>query len=194
LYGRQRQCHFLTKVAYEKSLFNDQISQEWDGEAVLQTKDQQRYNLMLKMNNAKETPFQRVVVPAVQQANKQKQPAVDPIILKAPTHEVRGLDNSPSPFSFQSEIQKLRILMPLIELVKNVSFKRSILDALEPKAIQASTNYINLQDDQPTIILSPMIENCEDNSPSFYFSLSIQDKILHNFLLDTGASVSLVGK
>jgi len=28
---------FLTKAAYEKSLFNDQISQKWDGEDVLQT-------------------------------------------------------------------------------------------------------------------------------------------------------------
>ncbi len=61
------------------------------------------------MNNAKEPPIQRVVVPTVQQANKKKQPAVDPIILKAPSHEVRGLDKSPSPFSFQSEIQRLRI-------------------------------------------------------------------------------------
>jgi len=36
---------FFTSVAYGKSLFNDQISQEWDGEAVLQTADQHRYDL-----------------------------------------------------------------------------------------------------------------------------------------------------
>jgi len=63
--------------------------------------------------------------------------------------------------------------MPLIELVKNKSFRKSILEALEPKAIQASTDHVNLQDDKPSIILSPMIENCEDNSPSFYVSLDI---------------------
>ena len=57
---------FLTKFAYEKSLFNDQISQEWDGAAVLQTEDQQRYNLRSKINNAKETSVQRDVVPTVQ--------------------------------------------------------------------------------------------------------------------------------
>jgi len=60
----------LTSATYEKSLFNDQINQEWDGEAVLQIEDQHRYNLMSKMNNSKEIPIQRVVVPAVQQANK----------------------------------------------------------------------------------------------------------------------------
>lgn len=54
--------------------------------------------------------------------------------------------------------------MPLIELVMNESLKTSILDALEPKSIQASTDYLNLQDDQPATILSPMIENCEDSS------------------------------
>lgn len=88
-----------------------------------------------KINNARETPIQRATIPIVQQANKKKQPTVDPIILKALAHEVRGLDKSPSPFGFQSEIQKLRIPIPLIELTKNESFKRSILEVLEPKAI-----------------------------------------------------------
>jgi len=82
----------------------------------------------------------------------------------------------------------------MIELVKNESFKRSILEALEPKSIQASIDYVNLQDDKPAIILSPMFENCEDNSPSFYVSLTIHDKILHNYLLDTGANHNLMPK
>jgi len=136
------------------------------------------------MNNAKESLVQKATVPTTQQANKKKRPAVDPIILKALAHEVRGLNKSPSPFSFQSEIQKLRIPIPLIEVVKNDSFKRSILEALELKAIQASTDYVNLQDDKPAIILSP----------SFYVSLTIHDKILHNSLLDIGASHNLMPK
>ena len=84
--------------------------------------------------------------------------------------------------------------MPLIELLKNESFQRSILEALEPKAIQASTDCVNLQDEKPVVILSPMIENCEDRSSSFYVSLTINDKILHNFLLDTEASHNLMPK
>ena len=56
---------FLTLASYEKSLFNDQISQEWDGRAVLHTDDQHRYNLRSKMNNAKETLVQRAVVLAI---------------------------------------------------------------------------------------------------------------------------------
>ena len=63
---------FLTTTAYEKSLFNDQISQDWDGEAVLQIEDRHRYDLRSKMNNAKETPVQRAVVPVIQQDKKKK--------------------------------------------------------------------------------------------------------------------------
>jgi len=146
------------------------------------------------MNNAKENLVQRVVVPAIQQANKHKRSTVDPIILKAPTHEVRGLDKSHSPFSFQLEIQKLRIPIPMIELAKNESFKRSIVEALEPNTIQASTEYVNLQDEKQVVVLSPMIENYDDNSPSFYVSLIIHEKILHNYLLDTGSSHNLIPK
>lgn len=46
---------FLTLVAYEESLLKDQTTQEWDGEAVLQTEDQQRYNLRSRMSNVKES-------------------------------------------------------------------------------------------------------------------------------------------
>lgn len=78
--------------------------------------------------------------------------------------------------------------------MKNESFLRSIVEALEPKAIQASTDYVNLQDDKPTIILSLMIENCNDSSQSFYVPLTINDKILHNYLLDTKAIHNLMPK
>ena len=86
------------------------------------------------MNSAKETLVQRAAVPAIQQTNKQKWPATDPIILKVSAQEVRGPDKYHSPFSFESEIQKLKISIPLVELVKNEAFKRPILEALEIKA------------------------------------------------------------
>lgn len=73
----------------------------------------------MKINSVKETSIQRVVALAEWKANKKKQPVADPIILKAPAQEVRGLDKSPSPFSFESEIQKLKISITLMELVKN---------------------------------------------------------------------------
>jgi len=82
----------------------------------------------------------------------------------------------------------------MIELVKSEGFRNPILDALELKASQTPTDYINLQDDKPTIVLSPMIKLVDNIYPSFYVSLTIHDKILHNFLLDTGASHNLMLK
>eukprot|EP00253_Pinus_taeda_P035945 PITA_35945 len=141
-----------------------------------------------------ENPAQKVVVPTEQHNIRQRRPAADPVILKAPAQEVRGPDKSPSPFSFESKVQKLKIALPLLEIVKSEVFRKPILDALEMKATQTSTDYVNLQDDKPAVFLSPMTEPADDNSPSFYVSLTIYDKILHNCLLDTGDSHNLMPK
>ena len=84
--------------------------------------------------------------------------------------------------------------MPLVELVKSEVFRKPILEALELETTQTSTDSINLQDDKPTVVLSPMIEPVDNNSPSFYVSLTIPNKILHNCLLDTGANDNLMPK
>ena len=160
----------------------------------MQTGEQQRYNLRSKVNNVKESPTQRAVVQTESQNTKQKIPTADTIILKAPTQEVRGPDKSPSPFSFESEVQKLKIFVPLLELVRSEVFRKPILEALELKATQTLTDYVNLQYDKHTVVLSPMIEPADNNSPSFYVSLTIHDIILHNFLLDTRASHNLMPK
>jgi hypothetical protein len=39
-----------------------------------------------------------------------------------------------------------------------------------------------------------MIEDQDDSCPPFYISLNIHDKILHNYLLDSGASHNLMPK
>ena len=84
--------------------------------------------------------------------------------------------------------------MPLVELVKSEMFRKPILEALELETTQTSNDSVNLQDDKPAIVLSPMIEPADNNSPSFYVSLTIHDKILHNCLLDTRASHNLMPK
>jgi hypothetical protein len=39
-----------------------------------------------------------------------------------------------------------------------------------------------------------MEEDRDDSSPPFYTSLNIHDKVLHNFLMDSGASHNLMPK
>jgi len=118
----------------------------------------------------------------------------DPNILKALAQEVRGFDKSPSPFSFELEVQKLKIYIPLIELLKNEAIKKPIVDALELKATQGSNESVNLEDGKPIVVLSLMTKPADDNFPSFYVSLIIHEKILHNCLLDIGASHNLMPK
>jgi hypothetical protein len=100
----------------------------------------------------------------------------------------------PSYFNFEHEIQKIRIPVPLSELVKHEDFNKSLTKMLQSKPSSHSIDSINLQDEKPTVILGPMIEDRDDSSPPFYTSLNIHDKVLHNYLMDLGASHNLMPK
>jgi hypothetical protein len=63
---------------------------------------------------------------------------------------------------------------------------------LEPSS--HPTNSINLQDEKIVVILGPLVEDIDDSSPPFYTSLNIHDKVLHNCLMDSGASHNLMPK
>ena len=78
-------------------------------------------------------------------------------------------------------------------MMKNDALKPSILKYLQPRT-PIDTDFVNLQDDKPTVILGPMIEELDESFPPFYISLNIHDKILHNFLLDSRASHNLIPK
>lgn len=67
--------------------------------------------------------------------------------------------------------------MPLIEPMKNESFKKSVLEESKPKANPTSNDYANLQIGQPAVIPNPVIKKGEVSSPSSYVPLSIQVKI-----------------
>jgi ribonuclease HI len=77
--------------------------------------------------------------------------------------------------------------------MKNDIFKSAILKSLQPKT-PPTVDYVNLQDDKPTETIRPMVEDRDDSFPPFYISLNIHDKILHNCLLDSGASHNLMPK
>ena len=77
--------------------------------------------------------------------------------------------------------------------MKNDSFKSCILKSLQPRK-PIDVDFVNLQDDKPTITLGPMVEELDESCPPFYISLNIHDKILHNCLLDSGASHNLMQK
>ena len=53
---------------------------------------------------------------------------------------------------------------------------------------------MNLQDEKTTVTLGPLVDDRDDSSPPFYTSLNIHDKVLHNCLMDSGASHNIMPK
>jgi hypothetical protein len=76
--------------------------------------------------------------------------------LRDPPNEVKPFDRFSYSFNFESEIQKVKIPMPLTKLMKNDIFKSAILKSLQPKT-PPTADYINLQDDKPTVTIGPMV-------------------------------------
>jgi hypothetical protein len=84
--------------------------------------------------------------------------------------------------------------MPLYELIKHEVFKKCLSKLLQSETSCHPTNSINFQDEKPTVILGPMVEDINDSSPPFYTSLIIHDKVLNNYLMDYGAFHNLMPK
>jgi hypothetical protein len=63
---------------------------------------------------------------------------------------------------------------------------------LHPEPSSHPTDSVNLQDENPIVILGTFVEDRDDSSPPFYTSLKIHDKVLHNCLMDSGASHNIM--
>jgi hypothetical protein len=158
-----------------------------------------RYNLRSKKKEGKpnfpEQPTRaEKPVEDVADDNKGKKVQTPSQVAITPVPEVKEILKPTSPFNFEHEVQKIRIPVPLSELVKHEDFKRSLSKLLMLEPTIHPTDSINLQDEKPTVILGPLIEDIDDSSPPFYTSLNIHDKVLHNCLMDSGASHNLMPK
>jgi ribonuclease HI len=185
----------LTQSAYEESLMNSQINELSKGEKA-KDNSPNRYNLRSKKKEGKSDISDQPLLaekPATNTAKEKKAQNLSPIA-KDPAPEVREIMKPLSSFSFEHEIQKIRIPVPLSELVKHEDFKNFLSKLLQPEPPCHSTDSVNLQDEKPVVILGPMVEDRDDSSPPFYTSLNIHDKVLHNCLMDSGASHNLMPK
>ena len=93
--------------------------------------------------------------------------------------------------------------MPFSEILRNYEYRAQLIKILKTEDVSDSTNMqnlsnsntINLQDDKPTIMFGPRVENRdEDEVPPFYINLRIHNMFLHNTMLDSGASHNLMPK
>ena len=51
---------------------------------------------------------------------------------------------------------------------------------------------LNLQEERPMVVFGPHVEELDTSTPPFYVSLVIHDLLLHNCMLDSGASHNLL--
>ena len=89
--------------------------------------------------------------------DKAKKTQTPPLVVKAPILEVKEIPDSPSSFNFEHEIQKIRIPVPLSELVKHEDLKRSLSKLLRYDPSTHPSDSINFQDENPTFVLGPMV-------------------------------------
>jgi hypothetical protein len=51
-----------------------------------------------------------------------------------------------------------------------------------------------LEDDKPNIIFGPHFEGARDTIAPFYITLNVHDRLLHNYMMDFGASYNVIPK
>ena len=171
---------FLTQEEYEEALIDEQITEEVVYQDDGQGGYKPRYRLVSPLKNnvvpvkPPATPSRKVVVlpkKVVVPSKALHKPAPsttpDQVQIKPTAHEVRFPNKLYYAFNLESEIQKLKIPFPLIELMKNDAFKTSILNSLQPK-VHIDTDFVNLQDDKPIVTLGPMIEDLKDSATILY--------------------------
>jgi hypothetical protein len=188
--------HF-TQSAYEDSLMDSQLNKLSKGDKA--SGSQSRYDLRSKKKIvAPDVPEQstRTEKPAneVADIHRGKKPRPLSPIVQSQVPEIREILKLTSSFNFEHEIQKIRIPVPLTELIKHEGFKKSFFELLQSEVSCLPTDSINLQDEKPAVILGLMVEDRNDSSPPFYTSFNIHGKVLHNCLMDSGASHNLMPK
>jgi hypothetical protein len=176
----------LTQSAYEESLMDSHLNELNKGE---KTKKKEGKTDTSDQPSKKENSAKAVVA-----GSKEKYAQIPQALVKNPTPGVKEILKCPSSFNFESEIQKIKIPVPFLELIKNEEFKIYLSEMLQPEPSSNSTDSVNLQDEKPAVILGPLIEYRDDSSPPFYTSLNIHDKVLHNCLMDSGASHNIMPK
>jgi ribonuclease HI len=103
-------------------------------------------------------------------------------------------DKTTGNFSLENEINKIKIPIPLVELAKNPIYRKKIAKIINFSDNESQADVINLEDDKPNIIFGPHFEGARDIVAPFYITLTVHDHLLHNCMLDSGASHNVMPK
>ena len=153
------------------------------------TQNNEKQSADLSSTNTSDSTPVKTILSNVNRASQQTDFADRAVANKAET----STSKNQIPFSLEQEISKIKIFVPLTELATQNVYRIQILKALN---IEDHNDIVNLNDDQPELIFGPKIEGRyqEGPVPTFYVSLNVHDKILHNDMHDSGASHNLMPK
>ena len=145
-------------------------------------------------------------MPSTSLLNKEKNESKkDPVVNKEvenkieKTKEIKqttpvDVEKVTSIFNLQNELSKLKISVPFNELLRNNEYKDTITRMVKGQG-EFQSNILELTDDNPTISFGLKVENMDDEEvPPFYLSLNLHDMVVHNAMLDSGASHNLMPK
>jgi hypothetical protein len=75
----------------------------------------------------------------------------------------REIEKQIGTFNLENELNKIKIPMPLVELARNLIYKKQIAKAINFFDAECQADVINLQVEKPIIMVGPHIENNKDS-------------------------------
>ena len=82
----------------------------------------------------------------------------------------------------------------MVELAKNPVYRKQITKAMGVSELEIQSDVLNFEDDKPNITFGPHFKGAKDTIPPFYITLNVYDQLLHNCMLDSGASHNVMPK
>ena len=88
----------------------------------------------------------------------------------------------------------MKISVPFNELLRNNEYRDTITKMVRGQG-ELQSDILELTDDNPTISFGSKVESIDNEEvPPFYLSLNVHDMVVHNAMLDSGASHNLIPK
>jgi hypothetical protein len=100
--------------------------------------------------------------------SKEKFAQSPPVLVEDPIPEVKEILKYPPSFSYENEIQNIKIPVPFSELIKIEEVKKCLSKMLLSESYSNTTDLVNIQNQNPVVILGPLIEYRYDSSPPLY--------------------------
>ena len=125
-----------------------------------------------------QNPKKKVILPPKQQSDpvlekKQNQDKQNKVI------EVEEVNKSMQNFNLENELCKIKPPMPFTKLIKNPSYKNSVLKMIGSANSQVPSDTVNLQEENPKFFIgsawAEKTENDASASPPFYITLTIHE-------------------